>query len=132
MNEAAACFREAIRLEPGDAEAHSMLGTALSWQGKTDEAVAAFRESVRLVPNNTYAQLGLGYALEQIAKPEEAIGRYRIAIRLHRTTRRLIPIWVVHYRVRAGTKRASPSAARRSGWRPTMPTRTSASDMPFS
>ena len=60
LDEAAAAYREAIRLEPNHAQAYSGLVLALKDRGKLDEAVAAYREAIRLKPDNAEAHFHLG------------------------------------------------------------------------
>ena len=50
LDAAVAAVREAIRLKPDDAVAHSQPRHALKAQGKLDEAIAAYREAIRLSP----------------------------------------------------------------------------------
>src|SRR5262249_31409757 len=63
LDEAAAAYREAIRLEPNHAQAYSGLVLALKDQGKLDEAVAAYREAIRLKPDNAEVHFHLGGVL---------------------------------------------------------------------
>jgi serine/threonine-protein kinase len=65
--------REAIRLRPGDAWAHSILGIALSEQGKLPEAIAAYREAIRLRPDYPTYHRNLANALHQQGKLPEAV-----------------------------------------------------------
>ena len=51
MDEAIAEYRQAIRIKPDDAEAHSNLGVALQVKGQLDEAIAECREAIRLKPD---------------------------------------------------------------------------------
>jgi tetratricopeptide (TPR) repeat protein len=51
IDRAVAPLREAVRLKPDDAEAHTILGRTLFMQGKYDEAVAEIRAVKRLEPN---------------------------------------------------------------------------------
>jgi serine/threonine-protein kinase len=67
--------REAIRLRPGDAWAHSILGIALSEQGKLPEAIAAYREAIRLRPDYPTYHRNLANALHQQGKLPEAVRR---------------------------------------------------------
>ena len=60
LDEAIAAYREAIRLKPDYAEAHSNLGIALAGQGKLDEAIAEYREAIRLKPDYAAAHNNLG------------------------------------------------------------------------
>lgn len=68
FNNAVVHAREGVRLTPGDADAHTLLGLALIGQQKIDEALAEFRTSLQLRPTNNDAS---GY-LERTLK---AIGR---------------------------------------------------------
>ena len=43
-------FREAIRIEPGFAQAHANLASLLASRGELDEARCHFKESLRLKP----------------------------------------------------------------------------------
>jgi len=52
--------REAIRIDPGMAEAHSSLGQALARQGKRDAAMAAYREAPRIDTGHVEARRQLG------------------------------------------------------------------------
>ena len=79
---AVAARREAIRLQPDDADAHSNLGLALAAQGKLDEAIAEYREAIRLQPDSAEAHYNLGIALAHQGKLDEAVAEYRTAIRL--------------------------------------------------
>ena len=46
LDEAVACYRRALQLEPDFAGAHSNLGNALKDQGNLDEAIACYRRAV--------------------------------------------------------------------------------------
>jgi Flp pilus assembly protein TadD len=84
LDEAIACYRQAIRLENNFALAHSNLGAALYRKGKLDEAIAAFREAIRLKNDYPEAHYNLGNALRARGKLDEAIAEYRQAIRLEK------------------------------------------------
>ena len=45
LDEAAACFRRALELNPDFVGAHSNLGNVLEEQGRLDEAVACYRRA---------------------------------------------------------------------------------------
>jgi tetratricopeptide (TPR) repeat protein len=51
LDEAAACYRKAIDLDPKDANALSSLGWLLQRQGKRDEAAALHRKALEIDPN---------------------------------------------------------------------------------
>jgi superkiller protein 3 len=80
---AEAQFREAIRLEGNDPNAHYCLGLSLRHQGKLDQAIAAFEEVIRLQPGNPGAHEILGDILLGQGKVAESIAMYRQAIRLN-------------------------------------------------
>jgi tetratricopeptide (TPR) repeat protein len=81
-SEAEAAFREAVRLDPGNADAHTDLGDALHRQGKYSEAEAASREAIRLDPALAWAHNNLGSALYGQQKYAEAEAAFREAVRL--------------------------------------------------
>jgi serine/threonine protein kinase/Flp pilus assembly protein TadD len=79
---AIAAFREALRLNKGNADAHRNLGNAFMHKGQLDEAIAEYRETVRLKEDNAEARCGLGLALRRKGQLDEAVDQYREAIRL--------------------------------------------------
>ncbi len=82
LNDAAAAFREALRLLPDFAEAHNNLGLVLAEQGKLDEAVAHYREALRIQPGYALAHHNLGKALLRQGNAREAEEHFREAVRL--------------------------------------------------
>ena len=61
VDEAIARYRQAIRLRPGYAPAHSNLGAALLQKGLLDDGIAACREAIRLKPDDATAVLPANY-----------------------------------------------------------------------
>jgi tetratricopeptide (TPR) repeat protein len=80
--DAEAAYREAIRLDPGNACAHRGLGIVLSWVKRYPEGEAAFREAIRLNPGDARAHRGLGGVMLAVNRDREAEAVYREAIRL--------------------------------------------------
>jgi Flp pilus assembly protein TadD len=87
-------LREAIRINPEDAEAHNNLGILLAGQGKYHEAEKAFREAIRINPDDAEAHNNLGILLSDLGDGEtdpekkkqyyqEAEKEYREAIRIN-------------------------------------------------
>jgi tetratricopeptide (TPR) repeat protein len=74
---AAVCFRQAIAIDEGNAQAWTGLGTALSATGAADEAEAAFRKAIALDPRAVEAYGGLGNMLHGQGRLQDAIGVYR-------------------------------------------------------
>jgi tetratricopeptide (TPR) repeat protein len=80
-----AAFREAMRLAPGNAKAHSGPADAVGAQYRIeeiDEAEAGYREAIRLDPGQADAHYFLGMLLNVTERHEEAEAAYREAIRL--------------------------------------------------
>ena len=77
-----ACYREALRLQPGLADAHLNLALAVQSQGQPEEALAGYREALRLQPNFAEAHHNLGVALATMGKLEEATASFQAALRL--------------------------------------------------
>ncbi len=82
LNDAIAEFREAIQLDPKDANDHANLGSTMMEKGLLDEAIAECREAIRLDPSEPFAHFIVGKALEEKTLPDEAITEYRQSIRL--------------------------------------------------
>jgi tetratricopeptide (TPR) repeat protein len=80
-DEAIACFREAVKLDPELAAAHLDLGLALhDGKNKPKSAVRAFRRALALDENNTDAAIALGNALRAAGDPDGAEDAYRQAV----------------------------------------------------
>jgi tetratricopeptide (TPR) repeat protein len=83
VDEAIACYRQALALNPKYAAAHHNLGNALKDKGRLDEAIACFRRALELDPKSTLAHLNLGNALKDKGQVDEAIACYKRAIELN-------------------------------------------------
>jgi tetratricopeptide (TPR) repeat protein len=81
--EAAREYAEALRLNPGFAEAHSNLGRFLEGQGRLEEAGREYAEALRLNPGFAMAHNNLGAILERQGRLEEAGREYAEALRLN-------------------------------------------------
>src|SRR5512135_443118 len=55
--EAEACYREALRLRPDEAETHNNLGAALADQGRLDAAIASYSLGVPELPIITLVEV---------------------------------------------------------------------------
>ena len=73
IQQALQAFRQAVRLKPEDAEAHSNLGMAYSQLGRLEAAEEAFRQVVRLRPASARAYFNLGRTQAQRGHTREAI-----------------------------------------------------------
>jgi tetratricopeptide (TPR) repeat protein len=79
--EAAAEFREALRLTSKAAEVHREIGWAYAEVGKYDAAIGAYREALLLQPDMAEAHHGVGIALEKKGLGNDAIAAHRDAVR---------------------------------------------------
>jgi tetratricopeptide (TPR) repeat protein len=83
VDDALAEFREAIRLQPDHAAAHSEVGAILcDFKHDYDAAISEFRTAIRLEPDDPDPHYGLGNALSHRGKLEEALAQYREVLRL--------------------------------------------------
>jgi tetratricopeptide (TPR) repeat protein len=69
--EAEKAYREAIRINPQDALAHSYLGKLLEEQGRPQEAEKVYREAIRINPQDALAHYNLGILLTEQGRPQE-------------------------------------------------------------
>jgi serine/threonine protein kinase/Flp pilus assembly protein TadD len=83
-DEAAAAFREALKLDPKDPLVRARLCKILRNQRKLDEAVAYLKEGIELDPNAVWAHHDLGTILSEQNKPDEAIAELRQATALEK------------------------------------------------
>jgi tetratricopeptide (TPR) repeat protein len=77
VDEAIACYEEAIALNPKYAPAHLNLGALLLDKGKVDEAIAYFQEAIRLKKDFAEAQFNLGRVFKQKGQFREALEELR-------------------------------------------------------
>jgi eukaryotic-like serine/threonine-protein kinase len=81
--EAAAAFREAIRLRPNHAPAHEALGSILrDVQRDYAGAIACFKNACEIAPREARYHTNLGLTLGRDGKLDEAVTAYQEAIRL--------------------------------------------------
>ena len=77
-----AYYRESLRLQPAQDEAHLNLGSTLMRLRRLDEAMAEFEAAEKFSPTNSVTHYNLGLLFEEQGKPAEAVARYRRAIEL--------------------------------------------------
>jgi len=75
-------LREIVSREPGQVEAHVLLGQACLGLGKLDEAAQAFQNAISADRESAEAHLGLGIVLGSSGKKTEAVASIREAARL--------------------------------------------------
>jgi tetratricopeptide (TPR) repeat protein len=80
--DAIAQLREAIRIDPAYARAHSDLGLILRAEGNLAEAVAEYREALRLDPDFIDAHNGLAVAFANQKRLEDAVVEFREIVRI--------------------------------------------------
>ena len=80
-DEAIACYRRALELNPRFAGVHATLGNALRDQGKLSDALAAYRRALELAPNYAAAHNGVGAVLEECGDLAGAETAFRSAVR---------------------------------------------------
>lgn len=79
-DEAAAAFRRAIALRPGEPIAHLRLGLLLAEQGRLDEAAAAFEAALRVDPGSPIGHNGLGAVAVLAGRHDDARRHYEEAL----------------------------------------------------
>jgi hypothetical protein len=82
LDDAAAAYRRAIRIQPDYIEAINDLGNILETLGRSDEAIAAFRQAILAAPGDADLHNNLGIALREKGRFGEAVDAYSRAIAL--------------------------------------------------
>jgi tetratricopeptide (TPR) repeat protein len=91
QNEAALdAARQALRLDPTDAQAQLLAVILLSQTGKADEAVATARAALKDDPSNVDMNRYLGYVLNQFGRTQEAIALYKDLLERYPNNRELV------------------------------------------
>ena len=80
FEDAVACYRQAIAIHPGYAEACNMLGNAFNRLGRAAEAEACYREAIALKPDYAGAINNLGNMLHDQGYLDEAIACFQKAL----------------------------------------------------
>ena len=83
VDEAVACFQQALKIKPDYAEAHNNLGVALADQGRLDEAIQHYRKALEIEPDYAEAHTSLGIALAGRGQSDEAMAHYRKALAIN-------------------------------------------------
>lgn len=74
--------RQTIAIRPNHAEAHTVLGAALTAQQRYGQAIPVLEQALRLKKNNPAAYVNLGNTQLELGNPAEAIACYRKAEKL--------------------------------------------------
>ena len=76
-------LRQALRLDPGLAEAHFQLGNVLAHQNRLEAAVGEFKEAIRLNAQYAEPHLALAHIYRQTARKADAEEEVKSYLRLH-------------------------------------------------
>jgi tetratricopeptide (TPR) repeat protein len=82
LDEAAAEFDQALRIDPRSTQALNNLGSLLLQTGRPAAAADKFRDAIRLEPASADAHMNLGNALADMGRLAEAEREQRLAVRL--------------------------------------------------
>jgi Flp pilus assembly protein TadD len=74
-------YRQALRYDPNNVEAHNNLGNALLSQGKVEEAVAHWQVALTIRPEAIEARVNIGGALVHLGRLQEALSQCEEAVR---------------------------------------------------
>ena len=82
LDEAVACCRRTIELDPDHGDAHYNLAQAFVHLNRHQDAVTHYQHVLRIVPNHIEALNHLGFALQEMGQHEQAIPLHRRALDL--------------------------------------------------
>jgi len=83
LQQAESLYREALRVDPRNADSHQLLGTVLRDEGDLPQATVHFREALRLRPESGETHVNLGIALQEQGHLTEANAHFKEALRLN-------------------------------------------------
>jgi tetratricopeptide (TPR) repeat protein len=75
-------YREAVQIEPDDAEAHNNLGFALLQERQVGAAMSEFQAALRAEPTDLEAANNMGIALAVQGRTAEAINEFRAVLKM--------------------------------------------------
>ncbi|MDD2918868.1 tetratricopeptide repeat protein [Rhodoferax sp.] len=82
LNDAIACYRQALVRQPDSTAAYGNLGTALDALGHLDQAVECFEQALLRDPDDAGVHVNFGNALKHHGRLDQAIAHYRRALAL--------------------------------------------------
>jgi tetratricopeptide (TPR) repeat protein len=82
LEQAIQSYKEAIKANPDDFDAHFELGGCYSELGNEQEALKATKEAVRIRPDYPFAHIALGLSYYNLGRYQEAIETYKHAVEL--------------------------------------------------
>ena len=82
LDDAVFAFQNALKIDPGSAEAYNNLGNVLKDQGKLDEAVEAYLQALSIKSNFAEACNNLGNCLKDLGNIDDAVAHYQMALSL--------------------------------------------------
>lgn len=83
LEEAAACYRSALDLNPDFPEAHNNLGNTLRTLGNPEKAISCFQKAISLRPDYAEAHNNLGNTLKDLEQLDKAIEHLHKALELN-------------------------------------------------
>ena len=79
-DEAIACFRRALEIDPNLVGTYNNLGNALHDKERLKEAALCYRQAIKTDPNNAFAHHNLGNVLKGQGKSDQAVVCYKRAL----------------------------------------------------
>ena len=83
LDEAMACFQEAIRKQPDYLEGHVSIAVILIEKGRLEEAIPRLEKALALDPECWFAHANLGLVRQRQGRRQEAIAHFRKAVELN-------------------------------------------------
>ena len=71
-------YKQAIRINPDDAEAHYNLGVAYANSGMYKEGIDAFKQAIRIDPDSAMVHYFLGRSYVSLKDKDSALEQYKI------------------------------------------------------
>jgi hypothetical protein len=75
-------YKQALKIKPDYAEAHSNMGAALKETGELDAAIDSYKQALKIKPDYAEAHSNMGAALQEKGELDAAIDSYKQAIKI--------------------------------------------------